>query len=169
MAKQFEDLIAWQKARALTNAVYNITRNGDFPTDFGLKDQIQRAAVSVMSNIAEGYARQTDKQWLYFLEVAWSSASEVRSLLYVTLDLGYIDKNRFNQIKKLATETISLIAGLRRSTKAKKGLKYSQKLRTSHLSLRTYKGFSNIKKCCCGRMSFVSSQRRPTTRISLIA
>lgn len=121
MAKQFEDLIAWQKAREMTNEVYGITQTGKFSTDFGLKDQIQRAVVSVMSNIAEGFARQTNKQWLYFLEVSWSSALEVQSLLYVAFDLGYIDKNRFSQIKKLATETISLIAGLRRSIKAKGG------------------------------------------------
>lgn len=121
MAKQFEDLIAWQKAREMTNEVYGITQTGKFSTDFGLKDQIQRAVVSVMSNIAEGFARQTNKQWLYFLEVSWSSALEVQSLLYVAFDLGYIDKNRFSQIKKLATETISLIAGLRRSIKTKGG------------------------------------------------
>lgn len=119
MAKQFEDLIAWQKSRALTNEIYRITQQGKFITDFGLKDQIQRAAVSIMSNIAEGFARQTNKQWLYFLEVSWGSASEVRSLLYVALDQRYIDEDQFENIKKLTITTISLIAGLRNSIKAK--------------------------------------------------
>jgi len=68
--KKFEDVIAWQKARELVKMVYEMTRKGDFARDFSLKDQIRRAAVSIMSNIAEGFPRQTDKEFIQFLYIA---------------------------------------------------------------------------------------------------
>jgi four helix bundle protein len=79
--ERFEDLIAWQKARELTRAVYAITRNGAFAKDFGLAGQIQRAAVSVMSNIAEGFERRGTAEFEHFLRIAKASCAEVKSLL----------------------------------------------------------------------------------------
>lgn len=89
--KRFEDIVAWQGARALVKEVYTLTRGGPFARDYGLRDQMQRASVSVMSNIAEGYERDNDKEFRHFLAIAKASAGEVRSLLYVALDLEYID------------------------------------------------------------------------------
>ncbi len=89
--KRFEDIVAWQGARALVKDVYQVTGCGPFARDFGLRDQVQRAAVSVMSNIAEGYERDNDREFRHFLAIAKASAGEVRSLLYVALDLQYID------------------------------------------------------------------------------
>jgi len=89
--KRFEDIVAWQGARALVKEVYTLTQCGSFARDYGLRDQMQRASVSVMSNIAEGYERDNDKEFRHFLAIAKASAGEVRSLLYVALDLEYID------------------------------------------------------------------------------
>ncbi len=88
--KKFEDIKAWQKARRLTSRVYNVTGSVRFAQDFGLRNQIQRASVSVMANIAEGYGRHSDKEFANFLSIAHASVSEVQSHLYVALDLSYI-------------------------------------------------------------------------------
>jgi four helix bundle protein len=100
MAKieRFEDIEAWQKARELTQQIYAVSSDGAFARDFGLRDQIRRAAVSVMSNIAEGFERGTNKEFVQFLFIAKGSAGEVRSQLYVALDLGYIEQNMFDQL-----------------------------------------------------------------------
>jgi four helix bundle protein len=100
MAKieRFEDIEAWQRARQLAKAVYAVTSEGRFSRDFGLRDQIQRAAVSVMSNIAEGFERQTDAEFARFLSMAKASASEIKAQLYIAVDQGYIDQNRFNDL-----------------------------------------------------------------------
>lgn len=90
--KRFEDIMAWQKARRVTNLIYNVTKNGDFAKDFGLRDQIRRASVSIMANIAEGFARRSDKDFAYFLNISRSSTAEVQSHLYVAMDQGYIKK-----------------------------------------------------------------------------
>jgi four helix bundle protein len=84
---KFEDLIAWQKARELTREVYQISQQGAFGKDFGLSGQIQRASVSIMSNIAEGFERGGRSEFHQFLSVAKASCAEVRSLLYVALDI----------------------------------------------------------------------------------
>ena len=110
-----EELIAWQKARALANHVYKATGRGDFSRDFGLRDQIQRAAVSVMSNIAEGFERGSPADFHCFLVIAKASCAEVRSQLYLALDIGYLQKDEFNKIMSLANETSRVIGGLRRS------------------------------------------------------
>jgi len=89
--ERFEDLIAWQKARQLTSVIYRITSLSDFARDFGLRDQIRRAAVSVMSNIAEGFDRASRSEFHQFLVIAKASCAEVRSQLYVAQDVGYID------------------------------------------------------------------------------
>lgn len=108
---RFEDIKAWQKARALANQVYDMTRQGSFAKDYALKDQIRRASVSVMSNIAEGYARQTDKEFIQFLHVALGSVAEVQSQLYLAEDLGYISNGEFRDVYEMASETVRLTNG----------------------------------------------------------
>jgi len=113
--KKFEDLIAWQKARELTKAIYKLTSNGLFSKDFGLCDQIRRAAVSVMSNIAEGFERGSMNEFHQFLVIAKASCAEVRSQLYVALDAGYINEPAFQTLNQQATEVSKIIGGLRAS------------------------------------------------------
>ena len=88
--KKFEDIESWKRARKLTKDVYTVTAQDKFQRDFGLKDQIRRAAVSILSNIAEGFERGGDKEFLQFLAIAKGSSGEVRAQLYVALDLEYI-------------------------------------------------------------------------------
>src|SRR5438132_9670595 len=96
--ERFEDIVAWQKARMLTKEVYALARVGDFARDFGLKDQIQRASVSTMSNIAEGYERGGDKEFVQFLSTSKGSCGEVKSHLYVALDQNYIAAPQFEEL-----------------------------------------------------------------------
>ena len=110
--RQFEDIEAWQKARELSRAVYQRTKSGPFSRDRGLKDQIRRASVSVMSNIAEGFERGGKAQFIHFLVIAKGSAGEVESQLYVALDQAYIAEEDFFALKSLAGSTKRLIAGL---------------------------------------------------------
>ncbi len=110
---KFEDLIAWQKARDLTNLIYQITKQQPFSRDYGLCDQIRRASVSVMSNIAEGFDRAGRAEFHQFLVIAKGSVAEVRSQLYVALDANYIEQNKFKELKILAEETSRIIGGLR--------------------------------------------------------
>lgn len=92
--KAFEDIEAWQKARDLVRRVYHISQGSEFSRDYALKDQMRRAAISIMSNIAEGFERNGNKEFIHFLSIAKGSAGEVRSQLYVALDQRYIDKDR---------------------------------------------------------------------------
>jgi four helix bundle protein len=108
---RFEDIDAWQKARELTAAIYRESRTGAFAKDFGLRDQICRAVVSVMSNIAEGFDRDGNREFMNFLSIAKGSAAEVTSQLYIAKDIGYIDEERFDELYKLAKEVGSLIGG----------------------------------------------------------
>ncbi len=94
----FEEIDAWKNFRKLVSEVYHITNQQKFSRDFGLKDQIQRASVSVMSNIGEGYERKSERECIRFLYISRGSAGEVRSLLYVASDLNYIDKISFDKI-----------------------------------------------------------------------
>ena len=116
--KRFEDLEAWQLSRELTNQIYAITKNGPIARDYGFRDQIRRAAVSVMNNIAEGFDRGSNKDFVKFLFIARGSAAEVRSLLYVALDQKYIDEAGFNECSGLCIRSNqiiwALIKGLRR-------------------------------------------------------
>jgi len=127
MAKveRFEDLIAWQKARALTRAIYEVTRQGAFAKDFGLIGQIQRAAVSNMSNITEGFERGGRGEFHQSLSTAKSSCAEVRSQLYVALDVGYLDQAAFDRLMEQAEEAARILGGLRaavdRQRKARAG------------------------------------------------
>ncbi len=110
--EKFEDIEAWQKARVLCREIYSITRQGDFTRDYGLRDQIRRASVSVMSNIAEGFERGGNKEFLNFLFIAKGSAGEVRAQLYVALDVGFLSQPQFDQLTTLCIETSRLISGL---------------------------------------------------------
>lgn len=114
---RFEELIAWQKARLLAAAIYRLTAQGAFSRDFGLRDQIQRAAVSVMSNIAEGFERGSSAEFHQFLVIAKASCAEVRSQLYVSLDINYIDQKQFDETMMLSEEVARLVGGLRASIK----------------------------------------------------
>ena len=111
----FEDLIAWQKARELTKAIYLATRQDVFAKDFGLCGQIQRAAVSIMSNIAEGFERGSNADFHRFLVIAKASCAEVRSQLYIALDIGYINEDEFRRLQGQAQEVARLVGGLRAS------------------------------------------------------
>src|SRR5258708_34447766 len=110
--KKFEEIECWRKARELTREIYEITNKPAFSKDFGLKDQIRRASVSVMSNIAEGYDRSGTAEFVHFLATAKGSAAEVKCQLYVAADQGYIQEDNVIELSALATETGSMIAGL---------------------------------------------------------
>jgi len=110
--KRFEDIEAWQKARELVREVYQSCDGGRLSKDFGLRDQLCRAAVSSMSNVAEGFSRNSDKDFAHFLDIAKGSVLEVQSLLYVALDIGYIGKDEFERLYALTDATASLIGGL---------------------------------------------------------
>jgi four helix bundle protein len=114
--RRFEDLVAWQLARELTSEVYAITRQGTFSRDFGLVDQMRRAVVSVMSNIAEGFERDSIAERLHFYAIAKASCAELRSQLYVALDAGYIDQPTFDILQARADRTARVLSGLRTST-----------------------------------------------------
>ena len=108
----FEELQAWQKARELVNEVYAISKSQAFGRDVGLRDQIRRAAVSVMSNVAEGFERDGTGEFVQFLSMAKGSAGEVRSHLYVARDQGYISPKAFDGLSTLAIDTSRVISGL---------------------------------------------------------
>lgn len=118
--EEFEDLIAWQKARELTRAIYQATRQGAFAKDYGLSGQIQRAAVSIMSNISEGFERGNPREFHQFLSIAKASCAEVRSQLYVALDAGYLNEVSFQKLMVLAKETGKVIGGLRVSVQRRR-------------------------------------------------
>ena len=108
--QKFEDIQAWQNARELTKLIYNVSKKGDFAKDFGLRDQIRRACVSILSNIAEGYERNNNKYFIQFLLIAKASTGEVRAQLYAALDQEYIDVRTFADLKK-RTEDLSVQIG----------------------------------------------------------
>jgi four helix bundle protein len=109
--ERFEDIQAWQKARVLVKDVYTVSNSGFFAKDFGLRDQIRRAAVSIMLNIAEGFARKTTREFTQFLVIAHGSAAEVQAALYVALDQQYVCEPEFNKIYKLADDSSKMILG----------------------------------------------------------
>ncbi|MEP6742082.1 MAG: four helix bundle protein [bacterium] len=110
---RFKDLIAWQKARKLTRRIYKATNEGSFARDFGLKDQIRRAAVSTMSNIAEGFERGSSAEFYRFLVMAKGSCAELRNQLYISLDVAYISIEEFNSLMSEAIEVGRIVGGLR--------------------------------------------------------
>lgn len=124
--RKFEDIDAWQKACALTREVYAVTDDGAFAKDFGLRDQIRRASVSIMSNIAEGFGRGGNKEFIQFLSTAKGSAPEVQAQLYVALDAGYINQDQLQKLYSETEATARMIAGLLRYLQNSdfKGAKY---------------------------------------------
>ena len=109
--ERFEDILGWQKGRDLCRMVYRLTGQKVFRQDFGLRDQMRRASVSILSNIAEGFESQNDRTFKRYLYIAKASSGEVRAQGYIALDQGYISQEEFNALYALATETSSLIAG----------------------------------------------------------
>jgi four helix bundle protein len=122
----FEQLDAWRRARELAHGIYECSKGGGFSKDLGLRDQVRRAAVSVMSNVAEGFERGGDKEFIQFLAVAKGSCGEVRSQLYVALDQKYLTDSQFDALSHSAAETSKIIAGLMRylQTSEKRGSKF---------------------------------------------
>ena len=118
--ERFEDFIAWQKARALTATIYKVTDEGRFSRDFGLRDQIRRAAVSIMSNIADGFERGRPTEFHQFLSIAKASCAELRSQLYVALDAGYLNAEVFNDLLAKAREVGQVVGGLRASVERRR-------------------------------------------------
>lgn len=110
--KKFEEIQAWQKARAATKRVYERTSDGKFAKDFGLRDQIRRSSVSIMANIAEGQGRHSDKEFANFLNIAHGSVAETQSHLYIAFDLGYLDQDGFSELYGLLTEVAKMTMGL---------------------------------------------------------
>ncbi|MEL1253965.1 four helix bundle protein [Flavobacterium sp. DGU38] len=109
--KSFEEINSWQKSRIFNKKIYLITENSNFKRDFDFVRQIRRASLSISSNIAEGFERNTDKEFVYFLYVAKASAGEVRSQLYLAFDLEYIIKEEFEMLLNLVTEISKLLSG----------------------------------------------------------
>jgi four helix bundle protein len=110
--KNFEDLNVWKQARQLTQEVYRLTKTEKFLKDFGLQDQIRRAAISVMSNIAEGFERGGNQEFVQFLYVAKASCGEVRSQLYVALDQGYVTADNSEKLLQLFRRLSGMISNL---------------------------------------------------------
>ena len=107
----FEEINSWQKARLFNKRIYEVTDGVIFKKDYDLVRQIRRASISISSNIAEGYERNTDKEFVYFLYVAKASAGEVRSQLYLALDLNYITEIEFNELFEKVSDISKLISG----------------------------------------------------------
>lgn len=109
--KKFEEIESWKRARSLTKKIYDVSVTGPFAKDFGLRDQIRRAAISILSNIAEGFERGGDKEFLQFLSIAKGSSGELRAQLYVALDQQYISVEAFKVLSEDAAEISRLISG----------------------------------------------------------
>jgi four helix bundle protein len=110
--KNFEDFEIWKEARALTREIYQLTRDSKFSKDFVLRDQIRRAAISVMSNIAEGFERGGNQEFIQFLYVAKASCGEVRSQLYVALDQSYVTSKDCDDVSKSLRRLSIMISNL---------------------------------------------------------
>ncbi|HRZ08278.1 MAG TPA: four helix bundle protein [Gemmatimonadales bacterium] len=118
--RHFEELVVWQRARELTKGVYQVSGKGPFARDFGLRDQLRRAAVSVMANIAEGFERGGRKEFHQFLSVGKASCAEVRSGLYVALDAGYVTQQEFATLLGHAEAIGRMLGRMRRSVAAQR-------------------------------------------------
>ena len=124
--QRFENIEAWQSARELTKEIYKVTKQIKFTKDYGLKDQITRVSVSVMSNISEGFERGGAGEFLQFLSIAKGSIGEIKSQLYVALDQEYVSKADFDKLYDDATKIGRMIGGLIQYLKKSdlKGIKY---------------------------------------------
>ncbi len=110
--RKFEDITSWQRAYEVTVVIYRITSDGNFAKDFGLRDQIRRATVSIMANIAEGHGRRSNIEFANFLNIARGSAAEVQSHLYIALEIGYVDKAVFDELYSKVTEISRMLLSL---------------------------------------------------------
>jgi four helix bundle protein len=119
---RFEELVAWQKARELRTHVYRVSRLQPFERDFEMRNQIRGAALSVMSNIAEGFERNRNTEFLYFLRVARASCGEVQSQLYAAFDEGYLHENALRDLLDRAAEVSRIIRGLQNSIERNQAL-----------------------------------------------
>lgn len=128
--RTFEELLVWQKARELTKEIYKIFKDLKFK-DRGLQDQIQRASVSIMSNIAEGFERGTKQEFINYLFIAKGSAGEVRAQLYVMLDAGYLNAETFKYLNNLVQDCSKLLSSFISKVKASEfnGLQYKREVR----------------------------------------
>lgn len=126
--RRFEDIEAWKLARRLANDVYEATNAGEFVRDFALKNQIRRAAVSIVSNIAEGFERDGNKEFIQFLFIAKGSCGEVRAQLYLAQDRHYLDSRQFDELFRRTVELSRIISGLIKYLKRSPmtGTKYRQ-------------------------------------------
>jgi four helix bundle protein len=106
--EKFEDIISWQKARVLTLQIYNILRT---LKDYSFKDQIQRASISIMNNIAEGFERKSNKELIQFLYIAKGSCAEVRSMLLLGKDLKYLNIDEYKKLNDLSLDISKLLSG----------------------------------------------------------
>jgi four helix bundle protein len=131
--QRFEDLLAWNKARELVNKIYAVTKGDKFCRDKALVYQIRRAAISVMSNISEGFERGSNKEFVQFLYIAKGSCGEVRCHITVASDQGYIDKDEFKETRDLAREVSGIIGNFIKYLRGSKmkGSKFKPKLRES--------------------------------------
>jgi four helix bundle protein len=117
LAKHFEDIQGWQEARQLVKMIYSLTASGALAADFGLRDQMRRAAVSSMSNIAEGFDCESKAEFARFFGIARRSAVEVQSLLYVALDAEYLTESQFREHYEQAQRAKALIGGFKHALK----------------------------------------------------
>ena len=108
--EEFEDLVVWQKGIQMVKQIYIVTDEGKLSKDFGLKDQLRRASVSIPTNIAEGFERRSRKEYLNFLNIAKGSAGEVHSLLRVALEVGYLDTSTHSQLANLVIELSRMLS-----------------------------------------------------------
>jgi four helix bundle protein len=108
--KRFEELRSWQEAISLAKDIYQLTNNGKFSKDFGLRDQIRRATVSISANIAEGFERRSKKEYVHFLSIAKGSAGEVRSLLRVAFEVGYVEEDEYHALKSRLIRISQMLA-----------------------------------------------------------
>lgn len=113
--EKFEDLVVWQKARKLTVSVYELTTDHRFGRDFNLRDQVRRASISVVANIAEGFERGSHREFAQFLTIARGSCAEVKALAHVALDQDYLSKAQFDSVYAQCSEIGRLLNGLKRS------------------------------------------------------
>jgi four helix bundle protein len=143
--KQCEDIEAWQKARELTRCTYNVTSIGKFASDFGLRDQIRRAAISVLSNIAEGFERGGNRELIHFWSIAKGSSGEIRSQIYVAKDLNYIPGDQFDSLIQQMSQISRLIAGFIKHLKQleRRGSKIQP-----NISARTQEGWDHWERVC---------------------
>ena len=126
--KTFKDLEVWKKAVELSKLVYLISSNGSFQNDYPLKDQVKKAAISVASNIAEGFEREGNKELIQFLAIAKGSAAEVQTQLHIAFEVGHISRAEFCKADDLCTEVLRLLSGFMRylNTASVKGNKFKR-------------------------------------------